>query len=124
MSEPTNIPTPAELAAWRALCEQATPEPWQYVMLADHDAQVTYACIRIGDEVQRIGLRKKDEEDARFIAAARTALPRLLDECERLRGLARELADQIQQVLPHYWSPTSEALLARPDVQALLEVES
>jgi hypothetical protein len=53
--------TPDELKSWRTLCEKATAERASFV-----------------------GTRFA-KEDAALAVAARTAMPRLLDECERLR---------------------------------------
>lgn len=52
---------PAQLAAWRKLCDAAALFPWKS---PGH-------C---------------DKEDAQFIAAARTALPLLLDKVEALQA--------------------------------------
>lgn len=75
--------TPDERAELRVLCEQATPEPWRFYGDGAHGPRVSgpdleaVPCDDCGDQVS-IG-----EADGRFIAAARTALPRLLDALEQ-----------------------------------------
>lgn len=64
-----------EIARLRDLCERATDGPWEYagyglVMSKEYDAKVCHQATR---------------GDAEFIAAARDALPKLLDEVERLQ---------------------------------------
>ena len=59
-----NIPvTEAELAEWQALCDAATPEPWEGSFLAGTNA--TWA-------------------DHRFANGSRTIMPRLIAEVRRL----------------------------------------
>jgi len=58
--------------ALRRLCEAATPGPWTN---------------RIGVGSCDYIVKVERSSDADFVAAARTAIPELLDECEKLRGL-------------------------------------
>lgn len=68
---------PKKLAEWRALCEKATEGPWDW-WRAEWAWEVTTADGKRTD----IG----DFNDAAFIAAAREAVPALLDEVEKLRS--------------------------------------
>jgi hypothetical protein len=68
----------------RALCEAATPGPWTH----DYDGEQGYA-VRGPSDGQTVCIGY--EEDAAFIAAARTALPEVIDELERLRARILEL---------------------------------
>jgi hypothetical protein len=74
------------LQKWRELASAATPGPWYDELAAEPPSPgietetgscVAFAQIREGEEF--------DHADARFIAAAREAVPQLLDEVERLR---------------------------------------
>ena len=127
--------TPNEVVALRALCEQATPGPWQWDV---DDADMTAPCAlpaphRDEDEVRPTGheceafpVERDDaglvsrweyhvpiiitdsgyypprENDRAFIAAARTALPELLEELEaanKCKGqLRKEMAGLLQEV--------------------------
>jgi hypothetical protein len=90
-----------DLSALRALCEQATPGPWRTYRCSsvDYDNETASACGIDGppnkhghdaricydasyDECHHVMSRA----DADLIAAARTALPALIDEVSRLRG--------------------------------------
>ena len=67
------------IAQQRALCNAATPGPWEskhYGRYEDHDE----CCIALPDD----SIEPSKYENADFIAAARTALPAALDEIERL----------------------------------------
>ena len=86
--------TPAELAELRRLHEAATPGEWtangRFVEELEADCwQPVCQCIRLDcDDVDPI--RQRNGE---VIAAARNALPRLLDEIERLRALLSQRGD-------------------------------
>jgi hypothetical protein len=71
--------TPERIAELRALAESAVPGPWratQYATVWSEGAET-----RVADTVG------SSHGDARFIAAARTALPEALDAIERVRAL-------------------------------------
>lgn len=80
-------PTPDEMARWRALCEAATPGDW---VALDNDgprgnASVwTRAEVMLGGRVAVLDAASP-HHNAAFIAAARSAVPRLLAEVERLK---------------------------------------
>lgn len=84
--------TPAEIARLRGLCERATPlddrHAWSLLDTCDTDGngcEVVESDDGGGCIIATFGC----EEDARFCIAARTALPALLDDVERLmEGLA------------------------------------
>ncbi len=72
--------TTEQLAQWRVVCEKATPGPW----IEDGCASVESSeGFMIADYVP-------DSDNVDFIVVARSALPALLDEVERLRALLRE----------------------------------
>lgn len=84
--------TPEKIAELRKLCEEATPEPWRTHDIFPKEfgyAQV-FGPISPKKDFDRIELGL--QADASFIAAARTALPELLDEVERLRTDINNLA--------------------------------
>ena len=85
--------TNAKLAEWKALADAATPGPWieyerethgeHYVVWIGTDSgdiAKLCDCVKVRGEVD--GAVKADAE---FIAAAREAVPVLIDEVERLR---------------------------------------
>jgi len=72
--------TPTEIEEWQRLCGSATLGPW----VARYTGQ------RVESDAGQIADVSLSDFDAFFIAAARTALPRLIEEVERL---TRELAD-------------------------------
>lgn len=90
--------TPADIAALHGLCERATPGPWRasgYEVFTVSDGGQGYPLDRytdskdvITEQCEECGNRKNvgigHEPDAAFIAAARSALPALIDEAERL----------------------------------------
>lgn len=88
---------PANLAEWRALAEKATPGPWRKhgsVVFFDHENYGDDQWLALSGGIGRDGTtltdsggftRAMNTGDAAFIAAARIALPALLDEVERLR---------------------------------------
>lgn len=86
----TNI-TPEEIARLRALEAKATPGPWR----EDDRHSPAPHCVSIGDHVADVvstscsgmeGGGFERDEDRMLSIAARNALPRLLDEIERLRA--------------------------------------
>ena len=91
--------TDDEIKAARALCEAATPGPWtarfdEYVIGDNVSARVS---IRNDDgawvDSERTIVNESMRGDAAFIAAARTLVPRLLDEDERLKAALAEAVD-------------------------------
>lgn len=108
--------TDEELKAARELCDGATPGPWQadLDMVSDHvitalvhdgdrytfsahldtdhevwaetEGQWTDVDSKNRDEKWRLAREGQELRDATFIAAARTLVPQLLDEIERLRN--------------------------------------
>lgn len=87
--------TPARLAELRAVADAATKGPWVAV-IADG------ACLGIDAEADPDGIVETDAghyppkpADAVFIAAARAAVPDLLDEIERMRAVV-EAAERVR----------------------------
>lgn len=82
--------SPAEIAALRKLADAATPGPWAVedergeVVTRHWQGETPVVC-----GPPRARGWDLDPEDAAFIAAARTAVPALLDEVERLRTALR-----------------------------------
>ena len=92
MSDPL---TPDELAAIRERCDKATPGPWtvkrRYSNGCEIVPRITCApdddrgCGWIADAIGAPYLGHESTiPNAEFIAAARTSVPRLLDEVDRL----------------------------------------
>lgn len=78
-----------QLSEWKALAEAATDGPW---MEREHKVLTTSEAMR--DEFGTAGIIAHNvaNADARFIAAARTAVPELVAEVERLKGLFNRAA--------------------------------
>lgn len=88
-----------QLAEWRRLAEAATPGPWERRRNRHPNTNgtswgwvegtgFTWDCSHVAGA----------ERDAAFISAARTAVPALLDEVERLRVSARFLGDEANRL--------------------------
>jgi hypothetical protein len=96
----THPPTDEQYAAIRAREAVATKGPWWA------DSHEIYAGQQTGNRAQyewigetcRPGEIERSEADARFIAAARTDVPMLLAEVDRLRA---ELAASCRGCYPH-----------------------
>ena len=84
--------SPEELAAIKERCAQATPGPWTSPW--DEAEPDETAAFRAADGEEVVSRAEYDcvgyltvlEPDARFIAHARTDVPALVDEVERLRA--------------------------------------
>lgn len=84
--------TPADIKRLRELCDKATPGPWHNngpfeKAFEDHGWRAI-----AGSKFVHVARKYQQPYpqcavDADFIAAARTALPELLDEVERLRAI-------------------------------------
>lgn len=82
--------TPARKAELRALCEAATPGPWESHALGGGKGHGSHYSVRrddgISDADSHVAVCKRGNHDnarnAAFIAAARTAIPELLDALE------------------------------------------
>lgn len=122
----------AALAAIRALCDAATPGPWEARIYDDGafvDMPGTPAALfsdawqaKDGDGGISVDLNSAgpvsevNKRNIEFIAACRTAVPALLAEVERLRAdaaaLQQALTDPENQ--PSQWGTVPLALLAEP----------
>ncbi len=74
------------LSQWRRLAGAAQPAPWEAVPEDPSniiDGNGFHVC-------RTMPPSNDPDHEADFICAARTAVPALLDECERLRALLRE----------------------------------
>ncbi|WNF07426.1 ead/Ea22-like family protein [Brevibacillus borstelensis] len=99
MTTKPNVITPQELAAIRERAEKATPGPWKLINYDNGFAVYASEVEMISDWYYENGFT---EENAEFIANARTDIPRLLDEIERLQErwvYAIENAEHMADVL-------------------------
>lgn len=105
---------PLDLDAIRERADAATPGPWW----PWHRGQYVGWEIAVGepDEDGRPTARLPDDmrtdigraEDARFIAAARTDVPALVDEVERLRAVADAASAIVAFLRKRGWKPENE----------------
>ena len=82
--------TPAQLAEWRRIADAATKGPWradEYVVCDAAGNYIANASARVAFWSPIAG---RDRPNAAFIATARTAMPALLDEVERLEAQLAE----------------------------------
>ena len=79
--------TDDEIRAAKALADAATPGKWECITSRD----VFTAVVSPG--VATIYIDCERDEDAAFIAAARSLVPQLADECLRLKALFREISE-------------------------------
>lgn len=103
--------TAEQLAEWKALAESATDGPWLYRPREDDD----WGFVRGGNEQWTVAIGRAaqhlDEDaygkhraggtdpyghNAKFIAAARTAVSALIDEVERLREALKQAAAHLE----------------------------
>lgn len=77
-----------QLAEWERLCQEATPVP-----LASQWGNNPPYPHKVWGE-RGVLARFRNEPDAELYAAARTAMPELIAEVRRLRGLVQSLADR------------------------------
>ena len=86
--------TDEQLKKWRALADAATPGPW-LIDEAESCIGDVFSLIEIGgipfnDTISTVGSEGEryvfNLPDAKLIAAAREAVPALIDEVERLRA--------------------------------------
>jgi hypothetical protein len=77
--------TDEDVARLRALERAATPRPWRALPIrASYDAKIQRSFVRGLDDGLHVAMRLT-ADDAEFVAAARDAVPALLDEVDRLR---------------------------------------
>lgn len=97
--------TTAELAELRALCEAATPGKWEHRTALDDGTPWNDVIAIHPDDwvivVPDTGRAPEEshaveEADAAFIAASRTAVPRLLDRVEELAALLTRATNYLQ----------------------------
>ncbi len=77
--------TKEELAKWKHLCRESTPGPWYHVQVAN------WWEVQHGPKYEDTRLTDADfdnraEYNAHLMAESRTAIPKLLDEIERLQA--------------------------------------
>lgn len=88
--------TNAELQHLRSLCERATPGPWRAIhgrgsgTVQAKDCAI-YINVRRSEDEYLDETVARWQRDAAFIAAARSAVPALIEECERLQRERRDI---------------------------------
>lgn len=107
--------TDEQLAEWRALCDKATPGPWRPERTICGNGERLYrvkypahglnegASFEIAHLVTTEGGLEQQGHDARLVATARTAMPQLLEEVERLRA-------EVERMEELYYDALSDAV--------------
>lgn len=97
--------TDEEIAKLRELCEKATPGPWRQDVSCPDDVVIwgpntDQWIANVGEPISPVGfIASAHAHDAEFIAASRTAIPKLLDMVEHLQ---HSLADACKT--SNHWS--------------------
>jgi hypothetical protein len=130
--------TDQELKKLRDLCEKATPGPWKNdcgngqvetedlrVVICNREGglgrledclsmycrecegDIFEAAKELPEEVQQL-LKYDNEDDMEFIAEARTAIPKLLDEVESLKEENASLRETLSDIVKYYGHPIHE----------------
>lgn len=94
-----------ELTAWEKASAAATEGPWQVIRhsweacsVYPPEARKALAKLMVWEDWGEEDIDERALLDARFIALARTALPRLIAEVERLRQENEEQAERIRHM--------------------------
>lgn len=82
--------TPEKLSEWKALCERATPEPWQRIGTHVDLGEIGGGGWIEMHIIRRMGSDPEKVHDLNFVAESRTALPACIAEIERLQKESRE----------------------------------
>lgn len=98
MSTEHTLNTPEQRAEWRALADKATPGPWDTYMVPGTRSEEAYVAVEASETEVRIARYEGGHFDGAFIAAARTAVPALLADVERLTAERDALAARIAAV--------------------------
>ena len=80
------------LTEWYRLCEEATPGPWSFDKDDERRRIMTWHDAFYGENI----LDGMVNGDAAFIAAAREAMPMLLDEVRKLEAENRSLKERLR----------------------------
>ena len=92
-----------DLEFWRQLDQAATPGPWTYDpadggMIDSEEAAVAFVAWYSGASFAPREVETHSRADGRFIAAARTGVPTLVAEVERLRDLLDERNEALAEL--------------------------
>lgn len=91
------IPTADELAAWRTLADAATEGPWE----ADIDGEAVAVAADLRGICEWYVEYENHAANMHFIAASRTAVPRLLDAVDQLTADQDALGEALGWALLH-----------------------
>ena len=121
--------TPEEIAALRSLAEAATPGPWlAAVGTGPKRRKQQYAVLGVeslrgqgekGALAVFAGLNDRRADDAEFCAAARTAVPALLDALARAEAELAQLRERIKTKADE-WDETCRRERSNPTIAHVL----
>lgn len=112
--------TPAELAEWQTVCEAIRDGDWRAARTArgmtveNQDEEMVF--------IETYGITHTSPENAAFIATARTAMPRLITEVERLEYAHTEAQTDLDNEREFREEWEKRYALMRTEVQRLSEV--
>ena len=102
MADTPKLMTPEEIAEIRARESKATPEPWTADTVEPHDCVVwgptdeDGIIINVGAPLARVSdMYKSNRHNTRFIASARTDIPRLLSHIEAMEVENTKLKEEL-----------------------------
>lgn len=103
----TDAVTESELETWKALADKATPGPWKLwgmQVMADTGTGSWHDAIPVADTRSHPQLPPRTF-NASFIAQARSAMPKLITDNERLNARVAELEAERDQAIAHDRQP-------------------
>ncbi len=125
--------TDSELDTWDHLCKEATEGPWSwlhdgrghYDLLGNHHTEIEFPILTATTHGSQFGTALFNTTDFDFIAACRTALPRLIAEIRSLRKLEeirkRESSAMISRISTGEGEPRK--YLSVPEMLADLKIK-
>ena len=89
--------TEGELKKWEEMAERATPGPWYAIEECGEACIINDYCditeLRLEPDTDTGWFIYIDPDDAALMAESRTAIPALIEEVQRLRGVLRTIRD-------------------------------
>lgn len=107
--------------ALRKLADAATPGPWETYMDPGGPREAPFVAVEVGNTEVRIARFEGGHFDGAFIAAARTAVPALLDALDQAEARINAVRDVLDQNAP---VPTIATRVRSDTIRRALDGES